>query len=174
MSSSWSDEAKSWERRMTIRPIQASDLKTIVDVLRGSFAAVAERFGLTTENCPRNLAFCTAERIREDMARGLRYYLLEDAGTVCGCIAMEHPKPEVVYLERLAVVPEHRSRGFGQALVNHVLAQAKAAGAERVEIGIISEDTQLKQWYGRFGFVEFKTRTFEHLPFVVGFMGIQL
>ncbi len=159
---------------MTIREAQASDVPLILDILVRSFAGVAERFGLTHQNCPKHLAFCTAERLVQDIARGLQFYILEENETACGCVAMEHPKPEGVYLERLAVLPEHRSKGFGQALVRHVLAQAKAAGAQRVEIGIISEDAELKQWYGRFGFEPFMTKAFKHLPFVVAFMAVQL
>jgi len=159
---------------MVIREAQASDIPLILDILVRSFAGVAQRFGLTPENCPKHLAFCTAERLEQDVARGLQFYLLEDNETACGCVAMEHPKPEVVYLERLAVLPEFRSKGFGRALVRHVLDQAKAVGVQRVEIGIIAEDVELKQWYERFGFAQTGTRTFEHLPFVVAFMAVQL
>jgi len=39
-----------------------------------------------------------------------------------------------------------------------------------VSIGIIANDTQLKQWYKKIGFAEGETRKYEHLPFDVMFM----
>lgn len=77
-------------------------------------------------------------------------------------------------MERLAVLPGQRRRGFGRALVRHVLAQAKTLGVERVEIGVISADVDLKDWYSRFGFVPTGTKSFDHLPFVVAFMAKEL
>ncbi|UCD48559.1 MAG: GNAT family N-acetyltransferase [Phycisphaerales bacterium] len=159
---------------MTIRPIDNDEIQTVVSVLRRAFATVAERFGLTPENCPKNLAFCTEDRIKDDLERGLRYYFLEDGAEVCGCVALEQARADMCYLGRLAVLPEHRSRGFGTALVRHALEQARAIGVTRVEIGIISEDTRLKDWYGRFGFVQTGTKTFDHLPFLVAFMAKEL
>ena len=160
--------------KIAVREIKNEDGPTVVRILRRACATVAERFGLTPENCPKNLAFCTEDRVREDLERGLRYYFLEEGAEVCGCVALEKARPEVCYLERLAVLPERRSQGFGTALVHHALTEAAKIGAARVEIGIISEDTRLKDWYGRFGFVQTGTKTFDHLPFVVAFMAKEL
>ncbi len=159
---------------MTIRPIGSDEIQTVVNVLRQACATVAERFGLTPENCPKNLAFCTEDRIKDDLERGLRYYFLEDGTEICGCVALEQARPDMCYLGRLAVLPEHRSKGFGTVLLHHALDQARTIGATRVEIGIISEDARLKDWYRRFGFVETGTKTFDHLPFVVAFMAKEL
>ncbi|MHC4435391.1 MAG: GNAT family N-acetyltransferase, partial [Planctomycetota bacterium] len=87
--------------------------------------------------------------------------------------ALEKAGPEVCYLERLAVLPEHRGKGCGKMLVEHVFDKAAQNGSKRVEIGIISEDTKLRDWYERFGFVLKSTKTFDHLPFVVAFMAAQ-
>ena len=152
----------------------AGDVDAAADVLRQAFATVAQRFALTKENCPRSPAFATNERVVEEMERGVRYYLLHAGARTCGCVALEHAKPEVVYLERLGVVPERRARGYGSTLVRHVLTEAKALGAGRVEIGIIADDTQLQGWYQRFGFEQTKTKRFDHLPFLVGFLAKEL
>ena len=152
---------------MTIRAADVDEVEVVVSLLRRACATVAERFGLTEENCPKSPAFYTEDRVRADLARGVRYYLLERDGDICGCVALEQANPEVGYLERLAVLPECRGQGYGQALVEHVLAEARS-------IGIISEDTRLKEWYRRLGFVQTATRTFEHLPFTVAFMEIAL
>lgn len=159
---------------MTIRPASANDIQMTVSIIRRACATVAKRFGLTPENCPKNPAFYTEDRVRDDLARGVRYYFLEDDAEARGCVALEQAKPDVCYLERLAVLPEHRAHGYGTALVRHALEQARELDVQRVEIGIISADAELKAWYGRFGFIQTGTRTFEHLPFVVAFMAKKL
>jgi ribosomal protein S18 acetylase RimI-like enzyme len=149
-------------------------MRTLVDVIRRACATVAKRFALTPQNCPKTAAFYTMDRLRADLDRGVQYYLLEDNTEACGCVALENAKPGVCYLERLAVLPEHRSKGFGTALVRHAFAEAMAMGIRRIEIGIIAEDTRLKQWYRRFGFELTGTKTFDHLPFLVAFMATDL
>ena len=74
------------------------------------------------------------------------------------------------YLERLAVRPHQRHRGFGRALVDYVLAEAKRSNAGCVSIGIIAEQTELKNWYRKIGFIEAETKEFAHLPFRVTLM----
>jgi ribosomal protein S18 acetylase RimI-like enzyme len=159
---------------MTIRPINANDMQTLVDLIRRACATVAEQFGLTPENCPKSPAFYTIGRLEEDIDRGVQYYLLEDAAEVRGCVALERAKPDICYLERLAILPEHRSKGFGTALVRHAFTEAAVLGVKRIEIGIIAEDTKLTEWYRRFGFELTGTKTFDHLPFVVAFMAKEL
>jgi GNAT superfamily N-acetyltransferase len=68
------------------------------------------------------------------------------------------------------VLPEHRNKGLGEALVKYLFKQAKMNGIRRVEIGIISKHRKLKKWYKKFGFVQKGTKKFDHLPFIVAFM----
>ena len=131
---------------------------------------MAERFGLTVENCPRHASNCTADWIEKDMDRGVTYFVLESEGRVVGSVALERAKPEVCYLERLAVLPDQRKRGFGKALVAHVLSEAGKLGCRDVSIGVIADQAELKDWYRRLGFVETENREFAHLPFLVTFM----
>jgi ribosomal protein S18 acetylase RimI-like enzyme len=85
-------------------------------------------------------------------------------------VALEQAQPTVFYLERLSVLPPFRRNGFGEAMVNHVLNEVKRLGAHRVEIGIISDQTELKEWYKKFGFSIKSEKRFDHLPFKVTFM----
>ena len=155
----------------TIKEANVEDRSVLASVIRGSFRDVAERFGLTVGNCPTHPSNCTDDWVESAMAKGTRFYLLADGGTPCGCVGLEQAKPEVCYLERLAVLPEFRRRGFGKALVSHAPNQAKQFGAARVGICIIAEHAELKDWYTKLGFLTEKERvTFEHLPFEVTFM----
>jgi len=155
---------------MVIRDAKKSDKDVIIALIRDSLRDVAEKFALTVENCPKFAGFNAQERVEEDLQKGLRYYILEENGKACGCVALEKAGPDVCYLGRLAVLPEHRNKGFGQALVNHLFEQAKKMGIRRVEIGLISKHRKLKKWYRKFGFVQNRTKKFDHLPFIVAFM----
>ena len=157
-----------------IRTCTREDVGVLAETIRGSFRGVAERFGLTEENCPRHASNCTADWIEKDMDRGVTYFVLESEGRVAGSVALERAKPEVCYLERLAVLPDQRKRGFGKALVSHVLSEAGALGCRRVGIGVIADQAELKDWYRRFGFIETENREFPHLPFLVTFMSCEL
>ena len=153
-----------------IRKCTSEDVDILVETIRGSFQDVAERFGLTAENCPRHASFCTADWIEKDMDRGVTYFVLESEGSAAGSVAVERAKPEVCYLERLSVLPHQHKRGFGKALVARALSEARGLGCRRVGIGVIADQTELKDWYRRLGFVETENREFPHLPFLVTFM----
>ena len=157
-----------------IRTCNREDVGVLAETIRGAFRDVAGRFGLTEENCPRHASNCTADWIEKDMDRGVTYFVLESEGRVAGSVALERAKPEVCYLERLAVLPDRRRRGFGKALVGHALSEAGVRGCRRVGIGVIADQAELKDWYRRLGFVETENREFPHLPFLVTFMSCEL
>ena len=159
---------------MIIRDANEADIGTLVTLLRSSFSNIAKKFGLTIENCPKNLAFCTKERVKGDLDRGLKYYILEKDSQPYGCVAIEKASPDVCYLQRLAILPQYRRKGYGKKLVNHIFEQARKNGANKLEIGIIAEDTKLTNWYGKFGFVMKGTKKFDHLPFIVAFMSAEI
>ena len=71
---------------------------------------------------------------------------------------------------RLAVLPEHRGKGYGKMLVQHVFKKARRIGAKRVEIAMISKDRKLKNWYKKLGFIQKGTKKYDHLPFIVAFL----
>ena len=146
------------------------DIGVLAEIIRRSFQNVALRFDLTRENAPRHPSNCTEDWIQKDMERGVTYFVLENENIVVGCVALEQANPEVCYMERLAVLPSKRRCGFGKALVTHVLSEARNLGAKRVNIGIIADQTELKNWYKGIGFVEGESKKIPHLPFRVTFM----
>lgn len=150
------------------------DTQVLTETIRRSFRDVAERFGVTQENAPRHPSNCTVDWIRNDMERGVTYFAIENRNHVVGCVALERANSEVCYLERLAVLPDQRRRGFGKALVNRALSEAELLGVHCMSIGIIAEHTELKDWYKRLGFVEGESKEFPHLPFRVTFMSYDI
>ncbi len=160
--------------KLTIRIAENADIITLASLIRDSFRSVADRFNLTSENAPMHPSNCKPEWIESGFKKGVRYYLLETDEGPIGCVALEQAGPDVCYLERLAVFPEFRERGFGRALVRHVEAEAEKLGARSLEIAIIWEQGELREWYESLGFRRTHTRRFEHLPFLVGFMRKEL
>jgi len=159
---------------MEIREALERDIPGLNRIIRGSFRDVAERFALTAENCPTHPSFCSAAWLEAALGKGLSFFILEDGESGCGCAALEIAGPQVCYLERLAVLPPYRHRGLGERLVRHVLDEARAVGAERVQIGIIAAQTELRDWYLELGFEDMGSKVFEHLPFEVAFMALRL
>jgi N-acetylglutamate synthase-like GNAT family acetyltransferase len=155
---------------MVIRQANRADVPILTEVIRAAFRGVAVRFALTAETCPTHPSNRTTAWIEKELDKGVRYYIGEEGGKACGCVALERANPEACYLERLAVRPECREQGCGKALVDHVLAEARALGARRVEIGIIADQKELGAWYERLGFLPMRTARFDHLPFRVLFM----
>jgi N-acetylglutamate synthase-like GNAT family acetyltransferase len=157
-----------------IRKCTQEDIGILVKIIRDSFKDVAERFGLTRENAPRHPSNCTEDWIQKDIERGATYFIIENENSPVGCVALELADSDACYLERLAVLPGQRRQGFGKALVTHALSEAELRGAHRVSIGIIAEQTELKNWYKRIGFVEGESKEFPHLPFRVTFMSYEV
>ena len=153
-----------------IRVCTEKDAGVLAEITRKSFQDVADRFGLTPDNAPRHPSNCTVDWIRKDIEDGVTYFAIENKNHVVGCAALKKANSEVCYLERLAVLPNQRRRGFGKVLVEHALSEAKLLGTRYVSIGIIAEQTELKNWYKKLGFVEGESKEFPHLPFRVTFM----
>jgi len=158
-----------------IRVIENGEpLDTSVEVIRNSFGTVAEELNLTPENAPTHPSFITPDQLEELRQKGLVFYgyFLDDMQV--GFVAMEKADDSLYYMEKLAVLPEYRHNGYGSDLVRFILDTAAARGVKKLSIGIIYEQAVLKDWYKDIGFKETGTENFEHLPFTVGFMEIDL
>lgn len=153
-----------------IRRATEGDISLLTDLIRSSFKEVATQFNITPENCPTHPSNCTSDWIKNELKKGTEYFIVsEDSGPV-GCVAMEKANRDVYYMERLAVLPEYRDKGYGHTLVDYCFTQAKERMAKRVEAGVIADHVELVEWYRRLGF-RFKQRArFNHLPFPVAFM----
>ena len=153
-----------------IRVGTKADIHVLVEIIQDSFLDVAERFGLTPQNSPTHPSNCRPEWLLREMDRGVSFYMLENDGQPVGCAALEKISDEVCYLERLAVLPQERRNGFGEALVKHVLSKARLLDVYRVGIGIIAEHKELQNWYEKLGFEEVESKRFPQLIFQVTLM----
>ena len=157
-----------------IREANFADISLISGPIRQAYSDVADRFKLTSSNCPKHPSNCTDEWVEKDFGRGVSYFVLKQNGRPSGCVAIESANADLCYPERLAVLPHEKKKAFGSRLVEHVFRNARGLGAKHVSIGIIAAQTELKEWYRKFGFIEGETKEFSHLPFKVTFMAIEL
>lgn len=153
-----------------IREATLKDRNLLSKIISESFHDVAQRFSLTMDNCPKHPSNCTTSWIEYDMARGVQYFISYYGENPAGCVGVECPNTDVCYLERLSVLPAMRGKRFGSDLVKHALDFSASKGAKKVSIGIIAEQTELREWYEKFGFVEVQVKSFHHLPFRVCLM----
>lgn len=159
---------------MKIRESTAGDAATIAMLVSESNKDVAVKFGLNAENCPKHPSFCTQAWIEADLARGERYFIIEENADPIGCVAYESPSAGLAYLNRLSVLPSHRNRGVGARLVRHIIQHARSASIRTISIGVIGEHAELQRWYAKLGFEDGETRRFPHLPFSVKYMSHSL
>jgi diamine N-acetyltransferase len=157
----------------TVRLLHSEeDLLQCVDLLRTAFGTVAKDFGLTEESAPTNAAFTTIENLKLHIQNGLTLYGMFIDASMVGCVATKKSKSDgsVFYIERLAVAPENRHRGYGDQLLSFAFEQIHSNGGTTASIGLMDNNYRLKEWYKSKGFVQHDCRRIEHLPFKVCFM----
>lgn len=148
-----------------------SEIKKLTDVIKNSFLTVAIDMGFTEENAPTNPAFIKYEAVKESIDNGLIFYGLFEKDKMIGCIAIENSgADDVFYIERLGVLPEYRSLGYGLKLMDFAFNEIKKRNGIKVSIGIVNSNTRLKKWYEDYGFAETMIKQYDRLPFDVCFM----
>ncbi len=159
---------------MTIRKITGSDIAASAEIVRRSFKTVAEELHLTPDNAPTNGAFLKDKKLMDDCLMGIRMFGLFEGAAQAGFMAIEQHDSTAYYLEKLAVLPQYRHRGFGRSLVEYAARYVKDEGGGNISIGIIYENERLRTWYKELGFLETGTKTYAHLPFTVCFMRLDV
>lgn len=152
-----------------IQPAEPEELQECLHVIHSAFGTVAKEFGLTKDNCATNGAFMPPERLQKDFDCGKQMFALHD-GRIVGFMQLSKESEHSFELEKLAVLPEYRHKGYGSMLLDFAKEQAVTQCADTITIGIIEENTRLKNWYTKNNFVHTGSKKYAHLPFTVGFM----
>ena len=159
---------------MIIRVASKEQLDICLDIVHKSFQTVADEMNLTKDNCPSHTAFIPIDKLDSQFDNDAPMFLYQ----YNGCFAVYFSlsiNDDSVELNNLAVLPEYRHLGIGKELVDYSITYSKnILGANKIKIGIVEENTILKEWYEKIGFVHTGTKKFEHLPFTVGFMEIEI
>lgn len=155
---------------MIIRVESKEQLDICLDIVHKSFQTVAYELNLTKDNCPSHTAFIPIDKLVSQFDNGTAMFLYQYNGRFVGYFSLSL-NDDCVELNNLAVLPEYRHLGIGKELVDYAILYSKhTLGASKIRIGIIEENSVLKEWYEKIGFVHIGTKKFEHLPFTVGFM----
>jgi ribosomal protein S18 acetylase RimI-like enzyme len=97
-----------------------------------------------------------AERVRELLVTGETSVLLGGAGP--HGLAVLRFRPAIwtqaleCYLAELYVVPDHRGRGLGRALMEAAIEFARSEGADYMDLGTSEDDTVARRLYESLGF----------------------
>jgi ribosomal protein S18 acetylase RimI-like enzyme len=139
-------------------------------IIRDSFMTVATEFGLTKENAPTNPAFIEVDSLHKMYQRKIAMYGVTLNEEIIGFLALEKSDSGIYYMEKLAVLPLYRHKGFGKIIMDFAIGWVKDRGGKIISIGIIDENTILKNWYLGYGFVQTETKQYPPLPFTVCLM----
>ncbi|MCL2351304.1 MAG: GNAT family N-acetyltransferase [Firmicutes bacterium] len=154
-----------------IKQLDISELPNAVEVIRASFATVADELGLTEQNCPGFTAFSTTtERLRSQFDLGWRMYGFYNESRLAGYAAISKADNGAYEIHNLAVLPECRHKGYGKRLLDFCIGKVKEMGGIKIEIGIVEENTVLKNWYAANGFTHTGAKRFDFFPFTCGYM----
>ncbi|HEX4633097.1 MAG TPA: GNAT family N-acetyltransferase [Gemmatimonadales bacterium] len=84
-----------------------------------------------------------------------RLLLATLAGEPAGCVAIRPLEGDACELKRLFVRPAHRATGLGRALMDRILAEARAAGYRRMRLDtVVGTIDRAIAMYRRYGFEE--------------------
>jgi len=154
-----------------IRELKPPELSAAADVIRASFATVAKDFGITEQNCPKHTAFVTtAERLQTHYNWGWLMYGMYENERLVGYASISKEAEGAYELHNLAVLPDYRHKGYGKRLLGHCQMKVKELGGDKITLGMIEENTVLKNWYASNGFIHTRTKKIEQFPFTSGFM----
>jgi ribosomal protein S18 acetylase RimI-like enzyme len=105
----------------------SSDAPALTELYRRAWADCAVRVDrrMIDDQVP------SLEELRTWLAGGFEVYRASDEGRIAAAVRCSFPT-STCHLDRLAVDPDLRRRGLGQALVEHALNRARRAGVTRV------------------------------------------
>jgi ribosomal protein S18 acetylase RimI-like enzyme len=137
---------------LVLREASPDEASTIAALVRAAFA---EYRGCLDP--PSGALEETAEQVRQNLAVA-RVVLALERSQAIGCVFYERQN-DALYFFRLAVLPAHRRRGVGRALIDYLESQARALDLWRVRLGVRLALVQLRAYYERRGyhFVEYGT-----------------
>jgi ribosomal protein S18 acetylase RimI-like enzyme len=80
-----------------------------------------------------------------------RFFVVEEGGQVVATTLLSFP-PQTGYLSMVVVDPQHRRRGYAQALLEKCRVTSQAVGKKYVALDVLSNNTPARALYERVGY----------------------
>lgn len=154
---------------MTLRPASSNDIHALADLGRRAFVA---KFGHLYS--PANLAAFladshTPEKVAHELADpNMAIAVIEADGAItafckvarASTLAHHTGAANAFELKQLYTDPDLIGRGHGARLMDWAMAQARAAGADELQLSVYADNPQAHRFYARYGLVKIADITF--------------
>ncbi|MCL2577841.1 MAG: GNAT family N-acetyltransferase [Defluviitaleaceae bacterium] len=155
---------------MEIKSVSSKQLSEYAEVIRNSFATVAQDFGYTRENCPGHTSFITNERLGSKIKDGYHAFGCFIDEKIIGFASLTENRNGTYEMNDVSILPKYRHLKYGKALLDFCKAKVTELGGNAITIGIIEENNIVKNWYAKNGFIHTGTKNYDGLQFTVGHM----
>ena len=153
-----------------IKPIIEWDLGDCLHVLKMGFEDGAIRFGQTEENCPyRGRTRLPLSELRKEFLEGCHMYGYIHDDKLVGFLSLIFDG-ERMGINDIVILPEYQNKGFGAELMKFAKNEARKRKCGKIRLGMIDDNTQLKNWYERHGFKTISLTKYETVSYMVGKM----
>ena len=139
---------------LCFRPAVAADVAALQPFVHAAYRGDSARRGWTHE-----ADLLDGQRIDAEALAGIIgdpsqvVLLAEQAGALAGCVQVTNKRRGLAYLGMLAVDPLAQARGIGRRLIAAAEEVARTRfGADRMEMTVIVQRTELIDWYVRCGY----------------------
>lgn len=148
---------------LTFRAATAADVAVLQSFVHAAYRGDSARRGWTHEADLLDGNRIDAETLLAVIADPAQVVILaEDDGRLAGCVQVTDKGDGLAYLGMLSVAPDGQGQGLGRALIAAAEEAARDRfGAQRMEMTVIVQRTELIDWYVRRGY----RRTGETRPF---------
>ncbi len=149
-----------------------TDAALVARLVRRAFRPQAALLGLNKADHPYYAAFQTADKVRQRQAEGGQVLIAwlgdQPVGTVTYRRGRQHPDDG--WIERLAVLPEHRGRHLGKALMAQAEKRLRKSGAQTLRLAIVKQFDHLRRFYEKQGYRVTETKQHPGVPFEVQYL----
>jgi len=157
-----------------IKSIVESELNDCLELMKISYEASALRFNQTEENCPhRGRTRLPLSELRKEFVEGCQMYSYFHNSKRIGFLSVMI-QDGVMKINDLAILPEYQKMGFGSKLIEFSKEAAKKKKCNKIILGMIDDNVELKKWYEKHGFKTVSLIKFDTVTYRVGRMELVL
>ncbi len=156
-----------------IGDITEEDILDTEAVIKQSFATVADTYALTKEEFPNFAGFYIDKEVLSKLLKKPNQHLFGyfDDGRLIGLIGLfNNKRKNEAELSLLSVLPDFRHIKIGESLLDYAVKLAKDMTCETVRAEIMYENTKLRNWLEKQGFVLHSTEKPKNHPYTLAIM----